>query len=243
MKKLILFSLIFLILICGVLAIKPSQTFTGLEGLELRSPQAEFIKQNENVKLNMHVFNLSNGLPVVNTSASCHLHLYNSSGNHIFDDDIPFGDVDYDFTAEIPASNFSEVGFYSFIAQCNTSRFGGFTSGSIIVTPNGEETPDSTQPFIIVLILIAGLFLYWSFKLDDDHFLLKLLFMFITFYALILVPAVFINGWDATKLSLLRLITWSFRFFVTYLCGYIFYHWVKKSKTWAMWTGKRGKND
>ena len=162
MKKIIVFLfvlvLIVVLLVPLIGAAKVTQTFTGgTDGLEIRVPQAEFIEQNIVAQLNLHVFNKSDGLLVDNTTTECTLHLFNKTGNHIITDNLGFDDDSSDFFININADNFSQLGLHSFIVQCNTSRFGGFVSGSVIVTTSGEEEITTDTTAVMIAIVLFGL--------------------------------------------------------------------------------------
>lgn len=173
-KKPVLFIFIFLLLFTGVVAVKPAQISGGTDGLELRIPQAEFLKQNQAVQLNTHVDNKSNGFPVTNETVSCDAHLFNSTGHHSFAAPMEFDADHQDFQLDIAAGNFSELGFRSFIINCNSSTLGGFVSGSFIVTEDGfsNEKTDTTAGLAItafILIVTASLFLLPFFVTFTKH--------------------------------------------------------------------------
>lgn len=128
------------------------------------------------------------------------------------------------------------LGKYGETALCNftfnyTSK-GTYTynvssgdTGVVIV-----EVKMITIAMIIGLSCIAFLFLYFSFNLDNEHFLLKILLIFFSLYAVILIPATIINGVDITKNSFLNLPLWLFRLFVIYFAVFLFWHWIQKSE-------------
>ena len=244
MKKTILFLFTFLLLIPLVDAAKVSQTFVGgADGLEIRVPQAEFVEQNVAGQLNLHVFNKSDGLLVDNTTTECFLHLFNKTGHHIIEDKLEFDDEDNDFFIDINAANFSQLGFHSFIVQCNNSRFGGFVSGSIEVTEDGTEETIADVIKIMaallgVLILVAT-FIILAFNLGEEHYLLKLFFMFMAIITITVIPQLIIKGISSAEANILNIPLWAFRIFVIYVSVYIFYNWAVKSERFMRWFGSQ----
>jgi len=163
MNKKIIYFLFCILLVASIAnAAKVTQTFSGGDiGLELRIPPAEFVKQNEDIQSNMHVFNKSSGFLMTNETTSCLFHIYNKSGNHIASENMEYEDEDDDFFLDVDKGNFSDLGFLSFIIQCNTSNEGGFVSGSVEVTHDGKERKD-VLPIVFVLILVSMLFIIFG---------------------------------------------------------------------------------
>ena len=154
MRKLFLFFFVLLLLVPFIDAAKATQTFSGDVGLELRIPPAEFVKQNTAIQSNIYVYNKSSGIIMTNETTSCIAHLYNLTGRQILAQDMEYNDDNDDFFVEVDKNNFSDLGFISFIIQCNTSNEGGFVSGSVEVTPEGKAMEDySNFSFAIVAII------------------------------------------------------------------------------------------
>lgn len=185
LKKHFLFFLLFLISISLVSAAQPTQTFIGDVGIEIKIPQAEFVKQNRDVVLHTHIYNASDGLPMDNHTASCNVHLYNVSGNHILQEDMVFNVEEvFDYELYINGDNFSTLGLYSFIIQCNTTPIdgggiGGFVSGAVEVTEDGKAPPTEEEiifnpqidkslliMFAIFLIIVLLFIAIWK---EDPH--------------------------------------------------------------------------
>ena len=180
MNKILILILIILLALPIAYSAKPTQVFTGDVGLEIRVPQAEFLKQNEEGQLNLHVYNLSNGFPMTNDTTSCLLHIFNRTGHHVFNEIFDYNEDDGDFFLDIGGGNFSQIGFYSFIIGCNTSTIGGFVSGSFRVTTDGEDDSnlDSTSGLAVemfVLFLVLGVFSLAFIKLSKLPVLNELL--------------------------------------------------------------------
>lgn len=127
------------------------QQFT--EGLYLKYPSDQIIKQNMPYEFEVHVYNISNGMPIT-TGITCYFHLYNSTGKHQLEltDSTPSHVFDYSFN--VLAGNFTEVGDYYYIVQCNSTSLGGFIEVAIEVTPNGLETSTGGAIIEVSLILV-----------------------------------------------------------------------------------------
>ena len=170
---------------------KPAQFSVGDEGLDIKLPQVEYLRQNRDVRYNFHVFNKSNGLPLDETNVNCLIHLYNQTGYHIFIENITTTEHVWDFEGDIAGGNFSTLGLYSFIVQCNNSLYGGFISSSVEVTYNGNAPPSDfvTVFFILVFILILALAIFALINLiqhfiTQDVDLKDLACMYILFFAM-----------------------------------------------------------
>jgi len=86
---------------------------------------------------------------------------------------------------------------------------------------------------VIGLGIIAFFFAYVSFKLEEDHFLLKLLFLIVGLVTLIVIPSALLTGGDTLPISSLKMVLWAYRLAMIYFLGYIFWHWVKTTGTFA----------
>ena len=89
------------------------------------------------------------------------------------------------------------------------------------------ETDIMDLTMIIALGIVAFIFLYISFNLEQTHFFLKMMLVFFSIITILIMPATIISGSTASQDSFLNILLWFFRIFVTYIIGYIFYHWAK----------------
>lgn len=154
---------LFLLVICpSSLGVKPTQLSTATDGIEIKFPQQEYLKQYRNVQYNFHIFNKSNGMPLNENNAFCTLHLYNQTGSHIYIENLTTTEHTWDFTGNISGGNFSSTGLYSYIVQCNNSNYGGFVSSAIQVTYTGNPPPTDFIKvlFILLFVVILGIFLF-----------------------------------------------------------------------------------
>ena len=110
-KKLFIFLLVFLLVlpfVCSAPPVTTTQQFTV--GYVIEAPIKDYYKLLQDYKFNIHVYNISNGMPVLNQSTSCNFHLYNTSGNHIVKMSTTKIEDDADFEFLVKGGNFSKVG-------------------------------------------------------------------------------------------------------------------------------------
>ena len=112
-----------------------------------------------------------------------------------------------------------------------------------------------TPTLVIAVLGLSWLFYYLAFKFDESHFFLKFLCIFFGIISLQVLPTVLLNdvclvtghpvnvtpdSYSALECydiqssapdSILNIVQWFFRIFVTYISIYLFWHWVKQSET------------
>lgn len=197
MNKVYVFLIFLLVLASSiVLAVKPvSQISEGTDVLEIRIPQAEHLKIDTAVHVNIHVFNKTSGIPIGNDSGvSCYLDLYNQTGGHLIEILELENTQDIEWEADISAENFSTTGTYSYVIWCNTTRIGGFVSAGFDVTSTGEDEIIGNMPIatiggtiIIIILYFIVLVRMFAEREFNEHGIVKMLFYLIAFWA-ILIP-------------------------------------------------------
>ena len=132
-----------------------SSSASGI-GLQIRQPTLISAKFGEDIHPHIHVFNASSGIPMI-LNTTCFLHMYNRTGDHILRLNTSTVESNFDYEFKIGAMNFSYIGLYSFIAQCqnSVSNIGGFVSGGIEITSDGMPFPDKidNNGWLIAVIL------------------------------------------------------------------------------------------
>lgn len=179
-----------LLALCLVLPIVSSQgvgntfvTSPNNLGTEIAYRPIEVLKQGEDYRIHLHLFNsTSTGLKVLtNTTSSCFYHLYNSTGF-----DIDAGTLEWeaynniDFAQTILGGNFSQVGFYTIILQCNTTgNIASYVTGSFHVSPDGVvyDFQDIVTPF--GLMFLSMVLVALSFLFSSRYWLIKSFFIFL----------------------------------------------------------------
>lgn len=89
------------------------------------------------------------------------------------------------------------------------------------------------------IVFVAGLFIWFAFKMEEEHFLLKLLLIFFSLVTILLIPATIINGVDSIAPVFLKVVGGFFTLFILYFVIYLVYHWTKRSEAWLKIRGKQ----
>lgn len=157
---------IFLLSLMFISAIPPF-TSTNTVGISIEHPLKDVIQANQSHKFHFHIFNATDGKPFLNTSdIECVFHLYDLEGNHLLKiNDVSSDDI-YDWEAEILGGNFTKVGQYSYVFQCNNSIVGGFYEHDFLVTPNGVAPADVGQMSVGILyffIMLSAIFIFLGY--------------------------------------------------------------------------------
>jgi len=184
-----LFIIVSLILIVPCIIAQPpfEQTTQFDRGLAIKVPMGGVLKQNTDQDFHFHVFNITDGQPMnqPDHGVACYFHLYNNFGGHLVQLEAEYdngggNNVDNEWEVEILGANFSEIGDYSYIIQCNSTilSLGGYESIGFEITPTGEKLDTSKAiVYSIMLLGITALFIfmfYWMLSIEwsnkfDDH--------------------------------------------------------------------------
>ncbi|KKN06155.1 hypothetical protein LCGC14_1080130 [marine sediment metagenome] len=202
MKKKILFLFLFLLILFPLVNAQPpleQGASNFAEGYEIEFTKLDVIKVNETHLFNVHVFNISNGLRLTNTTTSCGFHLFNSSGNHIIDQqEMTFNEFGFDWEYEASPGNFTLAGDYSYLVVCNETNFGGLISIGFHVTESGFSINEGNSTILFTVILfmmILGTIFITAFFKKEGKFQVKWTF-FVLGYIL------FLSGLTLTQISL-----------------------------------------
>ncbi|GAF93810.1 unnamed protein product, partial [marine sediment metagenome] len=134
MRKILLLSFIFVFLISLAVPLissaAPIQTNVNIViGYDVEIVIPNDIEVNQSYTFHVHVFNRSNGLPVLNTNGvECNLHVYNAeTGSHLIEDTMT-ADPDniYDWNYSINQDVLETTGEGELMAFCNNTAYGGF---------------------------------------------------------------------------------------------------------------------
>jgi len=167
MKKILMCIIVSMFLITLVSAVPPIRTGDSDTGYELKIPPREYLKQNQDFEFEVHIFNETNGVPIIDDGGqgqiSCFLHLYNSTGRHQLTmvDLTPSHTFDYGF--DVDGGNFSELGMYPIIIQCNSSTQGGYSVETMEVTPTGVQNLN----FYLIILILSGVVILFGFAIKD----------------------------------------------------------------------------
>lgn len=152
------------------------------EGIVIEYPAMEYIKQGTTFDFHFHLFNSSDGR-YITTGVDCYFHLYNASGNHIYEgfDDVVSHNFDYSF--KVDGGNFTNLGNYYYITQCNNTARGGYIERAFQVNPMGVADTEARSIMYmgviigVIAILIFFGFLAFKFMETDDTFVYGLFFL------------------------------------------------------------------
>lgn len=150
-------SFLFLISLISFISAQPpfAQTGTFTEGYEIKYPPFSTFKQNTDVTLNFHVFNITNGVPIDNSSTNCYLHIYLSQGTQEYETEVSHSNTNVinEWEINVDKGNFTASGDGAYVIQCNSTILGGFESVSFEITKSGK-----TISFNLFLPLVVILF-------------------------------------------------------------------------------------
>lgn len=158
-KKIVFLLFIFCLLpLVSADIFQPDLTQSLNDGYIIDYPLQESYQQGEKIDFHYKVYRIDNGT-LVNSGIDCYLFLYDDNGTEIlFLQDNTSDGFSYEFT--VLGGNFTRVGGYTGVSQCNSSSLGGFQSFDIMVTPSGNSF-DIPQAILysFFMILLVGLFL------------------------------------------------------------------------------------
>lgn len=170
-QTLLLVAALVIILPLALAAPIPFQTSSDTT-LAIEYPKIESLQAGLPAELNTHVFD-PDGVPVDNTTITCHLELYLKNGTEALQEPLGFGTDEWELT--LGAGNFSTIGKYPYLIYCYNTTIGGFVSGTIEVTTDGVVENDGYQWLLLSLLpLIFGLLIVLGARLFDpaEHWVL-----------------------------------------------------------------------
>lgn len=135
--------------------INPTTQVSTIGNLQLETPPLYLIKQGQTHRFHVHVINATRAK--TNLTTQCFLHVYDSQG---FDLTTVPQNMEFetyngiDFATSVSGNNFTTLGNYGYVIQCNSTNEVGFINGQLLVTPSGEDTNDNTL-FILIIVTIG----------------------------------------------------------------------------------------
>ena len=173
--KNIFFLVVIGVLLIGIVSAVAPVTEVSInlnEGLNIDFPKFETIKQGENFSFHFHVFNISDGVRLDNTTVNCSFELYNSGGKEQFEiDDLEYTSGDWRIIMD--GNNFTQLGSYAYLVECHTDILGGFISYPFEVSPSGNDAPTDGEGMVflgslIAMLTVGGMFLYLSSSFKES---------------------------------------------------------------------------
>lgn len=182
LKSVFIFLIIGFFLISFVSAQPPFEEGASFftSGLVIEFSQLDVHELNKNITFNAHVFNISNGVIITNTSANCFFHLFKEDGSHLINNIImPFDVIGQDWEIIIDKGNFTKSEEYSYLIVCNTSKLGGFVSVGFDITPSGAKAinaGEGSSLLGIFLTLILAIIFFLCFGILTTNIPFKVFF-------------------------------------------------------------------
>lgn len=163
---LLFFTFLLFISLVGTISAVAPVTSVAIElntGLNIDFPKFEEIEQDENFLFHFHVFNISNGVRMDNSTVNCSFELYNSGGEEQLEvDNLEY--ISGDWRINVSGSNFTRLGNYAYLVECHTETLGGFISFPFKVTPTGLSS--NLGFYVLILILSFGIIIFGATRND-----------------------------------------------------------------------------
>lgn len=156
--------------------------------MQIEYPKQDYIKQNDAFRFHVHVINET--MTKTNKTTACFIHLYNRTGYDISTGSGQMEFEDYngvDFAYTVNGGNFSHIGSYSYVIQCNSSDQIAFASSQLYVNQNGREpTIANITNSTGLLYLISVIILVIGITFNNNKWLVKTVLMILGMLFLIL---------------------------------------------------------
>lgn len=183
----------------------------------------QFHNDYEDLIINVGVFN-STGIALTNTSTSCMFMLHTHMGIEIMNQEPIYNASMMEWSVTVNSTLLSKNEDYYYSVYCNTSSLGGQIKEPFAITVNGKE-PQSATGLIIGILGVCAVMLGLAFKIDEEHYFLKLLLILSVVPLLILVPFGFYM--PNTPVVFYNAVVWFNRIFWTYVFVYLTW-WIYK---------------
>lgn len=191
MKKIFIFSILFLLSLTFVSAALPVTTVQEFpEGYVILEAQQPVLKAGENHTYYFFLYNSSDGKQIDNTTVECKFYMADEIGEIVIEEESIQQPNGY-WKREIPGDKLEDIGFYSYGVSCQDGN-GGALAGTFEVTPNGDSFNTSKAilllgALIIILTLliltIRGMLIVdnfgWNFGFLNIAYLLLNIFFFV----------------------------------------------------------------
>ena len=172
MKFPLIFLFLFLLVLTPMVVAQPPASFPAVqftEGFAIEFTQVPAYEFNQDLTFNAHIFNLSNGVRIDNSSTDCNYHLFSNTGALIINQqEMVFDTFGLDYEISINQGNFTRLGEYSYLIVCNdtSNNLGGLVSVGMELTADGKPS----QPFPIQFSLILFSFFLITVGLVKERF-------------------------------------------------------------------------
>lgn len=195
-----------MILLIGIVSALGQQTINIASGYTIKIPQINNLERGMNYTFNFHVTNISNGVPIDNSSTTCQFHLEDKYGNSIVQLNATHEktNVVNEWDALVVGGNFSYLSEYTYSIQCNSSvnNIGGIESSSFnVIAPTTNNNPlfgidfslFQNSVIFVVLFGVAIVFLFFR-KFTFSGFIFVLAGTLMAFNGINLVICLIVMG-------------------------------------------------
>jgi hypothetical protein len=184
MVKYLLIIVMTLFLVGNMVSSAPPIT----EGYFIEDTPQTTLKKDRDFQYNFFVYNLTDGILITNESVNCIHYISNSEGAVISFENVPYFESDGHWGLTIDKGNFSENGLYYYGTKCNSSTYGGVTTGTWKVNPSGLELEivDSVLNGIVLFLFFSCAIFFIIFSKVTEAPGVKLFFSILSYVSLIL---------------------------------------------------------
>lgn len=181
MRKEGLFLFIFMFLLINISSIDAQPPFVEeganvfTEGFFVEFTPLSNYKIGDNLKINAHVFNISNGREIDNSTTVCKFSFFNRTGFHVISNvNMTFDLESEDWEYLLDGKNISTSSDYAYLVDCQdtTNNLGGFVAVEFQVTPNGFKIPNSGilySTLLLIILLLNFTIFYIIFRLGSEN--------------------------------------------------------------------------
>ena len=209
----IIFFLLFLIIIPVLVYSQPPFETISIspDGVVISFPLLFFFEQGEDIIFDFHVFNSTTGLQLTNTTTNCTLHIFDNTGDHVINQEpVPFDSTGVDWVLNVSGTNFTRLGAYAFLVNCQAPWGGGFDNHRFRVTLDGEddEVITNTNSFSFnfifwIMFLLSIIFIVMMHKFKEDT--ASMSYGFFAMILMILMGSILLFGFQLITLDNLSL--------------------------------------
>ena len=171
-NKILLSFILCMFVLQFVSAAPPVLSTIQVGSLEILTPGWDNVKQGQDVDFYWHVFNTTQ--LITNATANCTFHLYSiaQKGEHIYTES-PVRTFEFgrDFEVSLSGSNFTNVGEYCHIIECNTTSQSGALERCFQVTKTGTLATVQDVNYLIwatfLIFALAVILLFVAFTINN----------------------------------------------------------------------------
>lgn len=216
-------------LACAAPYVKLGNASTSGVNIIIAAEPDYYFKAGNDIMLKIPCYTSDNSLCA--STVVCALTVNYPSGDNLMNNKTMTNSISY-YSYVLNRSNASVLGVYNGFVNCDDpSGDNGFREFTFEVNPAGKQLGDNALFALMFGVgIVAILFFYFAFNLSEEHFLLKILFIFLGLGSLMIVPTVYTVGDYIAQSVFLRLPQYAFWMFSLYFSVYLVYYVFKNSE-------------